>query len=106
MTTPRIDIGHLAQHDLRRRHFIPPGNSGCTEPVISVGHRRSWSADNPLTPSELPSRNLSVADRAYDPTLHAAFVRALPSAGFNVVTHLPYHGDLEVTVAAPRSERA
>ena len=25
VTTPRIDIGHLAQHDLRRRQFIPAG---------------------------------------------------------------------------------
>src|SRR5437016_13018742 len=26
--TPRIDIGHLAHHDLRRRHFIPAGITG------------------------------------------------------------------------------
>jgi hypothetical protein len=69
----------------------------------AVGHWRSRSADKPLTRSELSSRNLSVADRAHDPALHAAFVRALASEGFTVVAHPPYHEDLEVTLSIART---
>jgi len=39
--------------------------------ACAVGNWRSRSADKPLTPSELASRNLSVADRAHDPALYA-----------------------------------
>ena len=66
-------------------------------------HWRSRSANKPLTRSELSSRNLSVADRAHDAALHAAFVRALASEGFTVVAHPPYHEDLEVTLTIART---
>lgn len=71
--------------------------------ACAVGHWRSRSADEPLTPSELSSRNLSVADRARNPALHATFVRALASEGFTVVAHPPYHEDLEVTLSIART---
>ena len=69
----------------------------------AAGHWRSRSANKPLTRSELSSRNLSVADRAHDAALHAAFVRALASEGFTVVAHPPYHEDLEVTLTIART---
>ena len=71
--------------------------------ACAVGNWRSRSADKPLTPSELASRNLSVADRAHEPALYAAFVRALASEGFTVVAHPPYHEDLEVTLTVART---
>jgi len=71
--------------------------------ACTVGQWRSRAADKPLTRSELSSRNLSVADRAHDAALHAAFVRALASEAFTVVAHPPYHEDLEVTLTIART---
>jgi len=67
--------------------------------ACAAGRWRSRPAGDPLTRSELSSRNLSVANDAHDPALSTAFARALASEGFTVVTHPPYHEDLEVTLS-------
>ena len=69
----------------------------------AAGQWRSRLADNPLTRSELSSRNLSVADATHDSMLHAAFVRALAREGFTIAAHPPYHEDLEVTLNVVRA---
>ena len=65
----------------------------------AAGQWRSQRADDPLTRSELSSRNVSVSDGSHDPALYTAFARALASEGFTVVAHPPYHDDLEVTLS-------
>jgi len=69
----------------------------------AAGQWRSRLADNPLTRSEVSSRNLSVADATHDSMLHAAFVRALAREGFTIAAHPPYHEDLEVTLNVVRA---
>ncbi|OLC49459.1 MAG: hypothetical protein AUH82_00435 [Chloroflexi bacterium 13_1_40CM_4_65_13] len=71
--------------------------------ACAVGRWRSQVADDPLTRSELSSRNLSVTDETHDSMLHAAFVRALAREGFTIAAHPPYHEDLEVTLTVVRA---
>lgn len=54
-------------------------------------------AEKPLTPAELSSRSVTVTGT--DPGLRDAFAQALANDGFTVVSHPPYHEELEVTVS-------
>ena len=60
--------------------------------ACGAGRWESRPADRPLTRRELASRNLTVRGEA-------AFAEALAREGFRVVSHPPYHNDLEATVA-------
>ncbi len=97
----------FAMDPLHRRQRSQAGRLGAAtvlalSAACATGQWRSQRADDPLTRSELSSRNLSVADDAHYPALSAAFARALASEGFNVVDHPPYHEDLEVTLSVVR----
>jgi hypothetical protein len=62
-----------------------------------TGQWRSTPAERPLTPAELASRSLTVTGA--DPDLCHTFAQALIDDGFKVVSHPPFHEELEVTVA-------
>ena len=57
----------------------------------------------PLSRVELASRDLTVADGGSDPALRQAFSLALAREGFTVVSHPPYHEQLEVTRSVERT---
>src|SRR5450432_2673757 len=68
---------------------------GCT-----IGEWRSSPADRPLTRQELASRDLTVTSR--DKDLANLVAQAMASQGFKVVTHPPYHEELELTLNVER----
>lgn len=85
----------------------PPRHGGALSLVVALvtacaGQWHSRAAEKPLTPAELSSWNLTIADDAHDAALRAAFARALADDGFRVVDHPPYHEDLEVTLSMAR----
>ena len=61
------------------------------------------AAEVPLSRVELASRDLTVADGGSDPALRQAFSLALAREGFTVVSHPPYHEQLEVTLSVERT---
>jgi hypothetical protein len=63
--------------------------SGCM-----IGEWKSEPAERPLTPRERQSREVSVSGA--DADLAAAVAQALVAEGFHVVSHAPYHEELEV----------
>jgi hypothetical protein len=67
-------------------------SAGC-----ATGQWVAVPAERPLNPAELASRSVTVSgDNA---ELRDAFAQALMSDGFHVVSHAPYHEELEVTVS-------
>jgi hypothetical protein len=70
--------------------------SGCMS-----GEWRSTSADRPLSRNELASRDVTISSP--DRELANAVAKAMASEGFRVVTHAPYHTQLELEVSVQRA---
>jgi hypothetical protein len=62
------------------------------------GQWLSTPAERPLSRNELASRQVTV-DQGENPRLSRSVAEALTTAGFNVVSHPPYHKELELSVA-------
>ncbi|HEX4382048.1 MAG TPA: hypothetical protein VH083_03840 [Myxococcales bacterium] len=63
--------------------------SGCM-----IGEWKSEPAERPLTPHEKESREVSISGA--DADLATAVAEAMVAEGFRVVSHAPYHEELEV----------
>jgi hypothetical protein len=70
--------------------------------ACTLGQWHSTSAERPSSRLELASRNLTVRYEGNHPGLDQALSRALASEGFTVVSHPPYHEDLELTLSVVR----
>jgi hypothetical protein len=61
------------------------------------GEWRSKPAERPSSKMELGSRDVTV-DSGANPDFSRAVAKAMSDAGFNVVSHAPYHKELELKV--------
>ena len=69
----------------------------CLACGCASGEWRSRPAEHPSSRTELGSRDVTV-DAGADPDLSRAVAKAMSDAGFKVVSHPPYHKELELTV--------
>jgi hypothetical protein len=81
--------------DKRSAALLVASLAGC-----AIMNRASAPAAKPLEPFELASHNLTVTCIDIEPAICKQFSAALAKEGFKLVTHPPFHEDLEVSLTA------